>query len=337
MLGRFIDTELSNWYIRRNRARFWKSTDADDKAAAYQTLFCALETIAFLLGPVAPMSADALYLALHPDGGGLDSVHLGDLPESDLSLIDEKLERQMAAILDVVRLGRAAREKAKIGVRRPLPRLVASGPDREALDGLLDDALGREVREELNVKELVVAERSGAYCTVTVKPNLPILGPRYGKQLGKIRSLLAALDDAQIALFETGGEVTLDIDGEAITLQDDDLLVERSGREGYAVAAEGGYMAALDTQITDGLRLEGYAREIINRVQNVRKKSGFEITQRIQLGIWGSPAVVTAAAAHEQRIASEVLASEVTISDAAASGETFVIDDLEVVIAIEPA
>ena len=336
MLGRFIDTELSNWYIRRSRSRFWKSTDAEDKAAAYDTLFGALETIAFLLAPIAPMSADALYLALHPEGSDLDSVHLGDLPEPDPSLINEKLERQMTAILEVVRLGRAAREKEKIGVRRPLPRLVASGPDREALDGLLDDALGKEVKEELNVKELVVAERSGEYCTVTVKPNLPVLGPRYGKQLGKIRGLLAALDDAQIATFEGDGTVTLDVEGEPVALQGDDLLVERSGREGFAVAAEGGYMAALDTQITDALRLEGYAREIINRVQNVRKKSDFEVTQRIQLTLGGSTEIVAAANAHKQRIAAEVLAADVNINDTA-SGETFPIDELEVVISVQPA
>ncbi len=336
MLGRFIDTELSNWYIRRNRARFWKSTDSADKNAAYHALYRALETVSYLLAPIAPMSADALFLALHPAQDDAGSVHLGDLPEVNPELIDERLERQMAAVLEVVRLGRAAREKARIGVRRPLPRLVACGPDQEALAGMLDDALGAEVRSELNVKEVIVAERSGEYCTVSVKPNLPVLGPRFGKQLGKIRGQLQQLDDQAIATFETTGSVTLDVDGETVTLDGDSLLVDRSGREGFAVAAEGGYMAALDIEITDELRLEGYAREIINRVQNLRKKSGFEVTQRVTLSLHGSTDILTAARDHGEHIKAEVLATELVINEGL-EGETFAIDDLEVVIAVQPA
>lgn len=340
-LGRFIDTELSNWYIRRNRARFWKSSDDADKAAAFDTLFSALETVAFLLAPIVPMSADALYLALHPEGTGLASVHLGDLPEANLALIDERLERQMAAILEVVSLGRAAREKARIGIRRPLPRLVASGPDREALDGLLDEALGHEVKDELNVKGLVVAERSGEYCTVTVKPNLPVLGPKFGRDLGKIRGLLGALNEAAIATFETSGTVELELDGRPISLAGDDLLVERSGREGFAVAAEGGYMAALDTAITPELAREGYARELIKRIQAVRKESGYDLSQRIKLGISGSRAIVEAARAHESHISSAVLATELIVVDAATElfkeGEAFAIDEFEATVVTEPA
>ena len=334
-LGRFIDLELSNWYIRRSRARFWKSSDDADKRAAYDTLFRALETVAFLATPIAPLTADALYLALHPQGDALESVHLGELPTVDEQRIDEKLERQMAAVLEVVRLGRAAREKERIGVRRPLPRLVAAGPDKQALEGLLDEALGAEVRSELNVKELVVAERSGEYCTMGIKPNLPVLGPRFGKQLGKLKGLLAALDEDQLAAFEGTGELTLELEGEAISLGGDDLLVERTGREGFAVAAEGGYMAALDIEISDELRLEGYAREIVNRVQNLRKKSGFEVSQRIRLDLDGSDEIVAAARAHESHIASEVLANEVRIEGAEAS-EAFAIDELEVRIAVAP-
>ena len=336
LLGRFIDVELSNWYIRRNRARFWKSTDDADKGLAYSTLYFALDTVAHLLAPIAPLTADALYLALRPQGDGLDSVHLSDLPEPDAAAIDEKLERQMAALLEVVRLGRAAREKAGIGVRRPLPRLIAAGPDREALEGLLDEALGAEVKGELNVKELVVAERSGEYCSLTVKPNLPVLGPRFGKQLGKLKGLLGGLDEGQLAAFETSGELALELEGESITLSGDDLLVERTGREGFAVAAEGGTMAALDTEIDEALRLEGYAREIVNRVQNLRKKSGFEVTQRIRLDLGGSDEIVAAARAHESHIAAEVLASQVAIG-ASAEGESFAIDEHEVSIAVAKA
>ncbi|MAG57016.1 MAG: isoleucine--tRNA ligase [Planctomycetes bacterium] len=341
MLGRFIIDELSNWYIRRNRARFWKSTDASDKAAAYDTLFHALETIAFLLAPIAPMSADALYLALHPRDDGLESVHLGDLPQPDESLIDEVLERRMAAILEVVRLGRAARETARIGVRRPLPRLVASGPDREALDGLLEPELGREVKEELNVKELLVVDKSGEYCTVTLKPNLPVLGPRYGKKLGKIRAQLSSLGDEGIAAFETDGSVTLEVDDASITLGSDDLLVERSGREGFAVAADGGYMAALDTTLTPELISEGLAREVINRVQTQRKQMDLDVTTRIRLAIHGPSEVLDAVRTFEERIGNEVLAVELMISDTAdgvpGDARDAKVDDHDLKIGIAPA
>ena len=338
-LGTFIVDELSNWYIRRNRARFWKSTDPDDKAAAYDTLFQALETVAFLLAPIAPMSADALYLALHPGGEGLDSVHLGDLPESDAALRDTGLERRMAAILEVVSLGRAARESARLRIRQPLPRLIASGPDREALDGLLEDELGREVRDELNVKELVVVDRSGAYCTVTVKPNLPVLGPRLGKHLGAIRKQMGSLTADAISGLEATGRLELELGGETVTLEGDDLIIERTGREGFAVGAARGYMAALDTTLTPDLIQEGLAREVINRVQNVRKKSGFDVTQRIRLGIGGSAPIVAAARAHAERIGSEVLATEVLVGeDSLPDGTThdLEVDDHQLSLTVSP-
>jgi isoleucyl-tRNA synthetase len=313
LLGSFVVDELSNWYIRRNRSRFWKSRDKQDQAAAFDTLHRALETAAFLLAPIAPLSADALYLALQPEGRGLDSVHLGDLPTCDESLVDAALEARMAAILEVVSLGRAAREQAKLKIRQPLARLIASGPDHAALSGLLDEELAREVRDELNVKELVVAQRSGEYCTITIKPNLPVLGPRLGKDLGKAKNALAALTPKQLAEFETSGALELAIDGKAVALAGSDLLVERKGREGYAVAADHGYMAAFDTALTPQLVTEGLARELINRIQNQRKTQGLDVTDRIALAISGPAPILEAARVHQERIASDVLATDLAI------------------------
>ncbi|MFH0945678.1 MAG: isoleucine--tRNA ligase [Planctomycetota bacterium] len=307
-LGLFITDELSNWYIRRNRARFWKLQDPADKAAAYATLFEALETVAFLLAPVAPMSADTLYQALQPEGDGLDSVHLGDLPAADESLIDEQIERRMEAVLAVVALGRAARKESNLKVRQPLKRLIGAGPDRAALDGLLDEDLAREVREELNVKELIVADRAGEYCTVTIKPNLKLLGPKLGKRLPAVRNALMSLDDAAISEFESSGKVVITHEGEEFVLEGEELLIVRSGKAGFAVATGGGYLAALDTELSPELITEGHSREFINRIQNQRKDAGLEVTTRIRLRCAGAPEIMSAVSAWSERINGEVLA-----------------------------
>jgi isoleucyl-tRNA synthetase len=340
LLGDFIVDELSNWYIRRNRARFWKSQDKADKAAAYHTLYTALDVIAHLLAPIAPFSADGLYLALRPDSGEAESVHLSDLPVADESMIDEELERRMAAILQVVKLGRAAREGAGLKIRQPLARLIATGPDKEALSGLTEAELGEQVKDELNVKQLVIADKSGEYSTVIVKPNLPVLGPRHGKNLGQIKKGLQSLDDAALAAFETDGQVQLDVAGEKLSLSGDDLLVDYQGREGFAVSAEGGYLAALDSTLTPELVQEGLAREVINRIQNQRKQEGLEVTTRIRLFVAGDPEVMSAVETHRDRISAEVLATGTEIAadrDALPNGaRDWKVGESEVFVALQP-
>jgi len=340
LLGDFIVDELSNWYIRRNRARFWKSQDKADKAAAYHTLYTALDVIAHLLAPIAPFSADGLYLALRPDSSESESVHLSDLPVADESMIDEELERRMAAILQVVKLGRAAREGAGLKIRQPLARLIATGPDKEALSGLTEAELGEQVKDELNVKQLVIADKSGEYSTVIVKPNLPVLGPRHGKNLGLIKKGLQSLDDAALAAFETDGQVQLDVAGEKLALSGEDLLVEYQGREGFAVSAEGGYLAALDSTLTPELVQEGLAREVINRIQNQRKQEGLEVTTRIRLFVAGDPEVLNAVESHLDRISAEVLATGTEIAanrDALPNGaRDWKVGESEVFVALQP-
>ena len=325
-LGSFITDELSNWYIRRNRARFWKSKDVADKNAAYATLHEALRTTAFLLAPIAPFSAHHLHQELRC-ADGLASVHLGDMPRCDAACIDTVLEHRMAAVMAVVSLGRAARESARLKVRQPLLRLIASGPDLAALQGLKDETLAREVREELNVKELVVAERSGPYCTIQVKPHLPVLGPKLGKRLGALKAALANLSEEQLASLEAQGELVLDLGDGPITFNSAELLVERKGREGFAVASAAGFMAALDTTVTPELECEGLARELINRIQTQRKAMDLKVTTRITLRIGGGTEVLAAVQAHGARIAAETLATE--ISSAAELGPEAVALDLD--------
>jgi isoleucyl-tRNA synthetase len=340
MLGEFIVDELSNWYIRRNRARFWKEKDLNDKYAAYDTLYSSLSVVASLLAPIAPMSADALFLGLNPNDPDCESIHLLDMPTADRSLIDVELEAQMTAVMAVVRLGRAARDQARLKIRQPLPRLIASGPDQRALAGLSDPELGAEVREELNVKALLLVDKSGEYCSVNIKPNLPVLGKQLGKQLQTVKALLQNLDEKAISAFEDTGELHLQLEGKPLILSGDALLVERTGKEGFAVAAEGGYMAALDTTLTPELVQEGLAREFINRIQNHRKKAGLSISTRIQLVVHGEPSLLNALKAHRERVAAEVLATQITIGEGKLPEgeflETYDIDGSKVEVGLIP-
>ena len=184
---------------------------------------------------------------------------------------------------------------------------------KAALAGLLDEDLLAEVLSELNVKSVEIAERSGRWSTTTIRPNLPVLGPRFGKLLGKVRQALGDLDEDAVAAFEETGTLTIDLDGREIELGTEDVLVSRSGKEGYAVAAGGGYVAALDTHITPELEAEGLRRELVNRIQNHRKQEGYEVTTRIRAAISGPADLAQAVKGTEEEIAREVLAIELSM------------------------
>ncbi len=337
LLADLID-EMSNWYIRRNRARFWKSTDPADKAAAYDTLHRTLTTLAFLLAPIAPFSADELYLGLHPAGTGLESVFLGDMPAVDESLIDPALEARMAAVIAVVSLGRSARTTSGLRVRQPLARMIASAPDAAGLAALKDESLAEEIKDELNVKDLVTVDRRAGYVDVSLKPNLPVLGPKLGKRLGKVRALLQAPTQEMIQSVDETGSVTIQVDGEAMTLGPDDLIVECTGKPGFAVAAERGYLAALDTALTDALILEGLAREVLNRLQNARKDANLQVTDRIRIRAHATGQLEAAIATHRTMLESEALAVSITIEPTPPGGAAVLdVDGHPMHLAIEKA
>jgi isoleucyl-tRNA synthetase len=335
-LGDLID-ELSNWYIRRNRARFWKSTDSADKAAAYATLFAALEGVAAMLAPIAPFSADELWVSLHPDTAGA-SVFLSDLPLPDAALVDPALEERMAAALAVVSLGRAARTKAAVKVRQPLGRMISSASSAARLEALRDPALQAEIRDELNVKELVVVDRRAAYADVMLKPNLPALGPRLGKKLGRMREVLKNADLDVAAAIEEGRTVTVEVDGEPVALAPGDVLVECTGKPGYAVAAERGWFVALDVTITEDLALEGLARETLNRIQNARKDLGLAVTDRIRARVFAAGRLAAALPRHAAMLKAEALLSTLEIATSPPAGAIACDVDGEVLhLAIEKA
>ncbi len=331
-IAEFVE-ELSNWYVRLSRRRFW-----DGDRAAFATLrHCLLETAA-LLAPFTPFLADEVHLNLA--GGEAenlgelpDSVHLRDFPEPDEALRDAELERAMEAVRLTVELGRAARAQAKAKVRQPLRRavIVANDAEREAIS-----ARAELVKAELNVKELDFVSEEGELVSYAVKPNYRALGPRFGNRMPQVAAAVAALDPVHVAaVMADGGEVGINVDGDEHTIGTDEVTLSLQPLEGYEVEAEAGHAVALQLELDDELRQEGLAREIVHAVQNARKDAGLEITDRIELKLGGDEELLAAARAHEPYLAGEVLATSVAYD--AADGAAAKIDGRELLIGVSRA
>jgi isoleucyl-tRNA synthetase len=291
--------DLSNWYVRRSRPRFWKAADPH----AHATLHEALATVALLLAPFCPFVADEIYSNLVRDGG---SVHLADWPEVDTTALDPALEAEMAAARQVVTLGRAARTDARIRVRQPLPRALALVPGVTWSDAVRD-----EIASELNVKDVVVVVDLEGLLDVTVVPNFARLGKRLRDRLPRVKELLADADGSAVRrALETEGRYTLDVDGEPVVLDVDDVEVRAAAHEELVVVQDGTLAVALDTTLDDELRLEGTARELVRAINDHRKAIGLDLADRIRVELRGAGTVLDAARRHGEWIAGEVLAIE---------------------------
>jgi isoleucyl-tRNA synthetase len=303
MAGRAIQTfvdELSNWYVRRSRRRFW-----DGDPAAFATLRECLVTVAQLLAPFCPFVADELYDNLD---GAEPSVHLCDFPVAGAR--DAELEQAMDVARQTVRLGLAARAQAKIKVRQPLRAavIVATGRERAAIERLADI-----VRDELNVHELRFVSEADELGQVEIKPNYRTLGPRFGKDMPMVAAAVAGLDPAHVAAaLREGRTVAITVGGNDHELTADDLLISMKPLEGYQVEREGSHAVALEIEIDEPLRVEGWARDIVRAVQNARQAAGLEVSDRILLTLDGDPELISAARAHEAYIAGETLATQVS-------------------------
>jgi isoleucyl-tRNA synthetase len=298
--------DLSNWYVRRSRPRFWKASDPN----AHATLHEALTTIALLLAPFCPFVADDLYANLVPGAG---SVHLADWPDAELTAVDHELEAEMAAARQVVTLGRAARTDAKIRVRQPLPRALVLVPGVE-----WSDAVRNEIASELNVKEVVVVTDLEGLLDVTVSPDFARLGRRLRNKMPRVQQLLAEADGSAVRrALETDGRYTLDVDGEPVELEADDVVVRAAAHEELVVVQDGAVAVALDTTLNDDLRLEGTARELVRALNDHRKAIGLELADRIRVELRATGVVFDAASRHGEWIAGEVLAVEFKPEDGA--------------------
>ena len=280
----FVD-ELSNWYVRRSRERFWVSGMPDDKVAAYMTLYTSLVTLAKAAAPMVPFISEDIYqnLVRTVDKNAPESVHLCDFPTVCESMIDKKLEDDMEFILNVVVLGRSARNGANIKNRQPLSEIYVK-TDREVSDYYRDI-----VEDELNVKKAVFVSDVSAFSSYSFKPQLKTVGPKYGKHLGEIKKTLSELDgNAAMAELEEKGALKFSFGGDDVVLTKDDLLIEVMQKEGYYSVADHGITVALNITLTDALIEEGYVRELISKIQTMRKDAGFDVTDHIMLSVDGN-------------------------------------------------
>ena len=310
MIQEFVCENLSNWYVRLNRKRFWGGGMTEDKLAAYQTLYTCLETVASLSAPFAPFISERIFRDLNAVSGRHEgSVHLAQFPAADPSLADKELEETMSLAQRVSSMVLAVRRKVNIKVRQPLGKILIP---------VLDPAMGRHIEavrplimNEVNVKRIELVAETAGLITKRIKPNFKTLGPKYGKYMKQIAALTAAFTQEQIAAVESAPETTLDLGGERITVTAADFEITSEDMPGWLVTSEGKLTVALDITVTDDLRREGVARELINRIQNIRKDSGFEVTDRIRVEIEAKEAVVGAVAAYADYIGQQTLARDV--------------------------
>ena len=323
MIPEPVCENLSNWYVRLNRKRFWGGGMTEDKLAAYQTLYTCLETVASLSAPFAPFISERIFRDLNAVSGRHEgSVHLAQFPAADPSLADKELEETMSLAQRVSSMVLALRRKVNIKVRQPLGKILIP---------VLDPAMGRHIEavrplimNEVNVKRIELVAETAGLITKRIKPNFKTLGPKYGKYMKQIAALTAAFTQEQIAAVESAPETTLDLGGERITVTAADFEITSEDMPGWLVTSEGKLTVALDITVTDDLRREGVARELINRIQNIRKDSGFEVTDRIRVEIEAKEAVVGAVAAYADYIGQQTLARDVRTA-ALPEGE-FVVD-----------
>jgi len=301
----FIDS-LNNWYIRRSRRRFWKSENDADKSEAYQTLYSVLKTVTLVAAPIIPFITEEIYRNLRTEKEP-ESVHLCEYPVPNRDRRDEELERKMAITRQTVSLGRAIRTMHNLKIRQPLSAIHVVTREEEAKKVLLE--MEDIIRDELNVKEVVLRENEEDLVEYTAKANFRELGPRLGKNMRAVASTIEALDQEGIRRLMDGGVLSLEIDGSAIDITEASVIVQRHEKANLRVLNEGAITVALDPEITEDLKQEGLVRDLIRQVQNLRKESGLEVSDRIILQIQGDEELTTAVRAFDEYLANETLAT----------------------------
>ena len=327
----FVD-EMSNWYVRRSRERFWAKGMEQDKINAYMTLYTALVTICKAAAPMIPFMTEDIYqnLVRSNDANAPESIHLCDFPVVNKDHIDKKLEEDMEDVLDAVVMGRACRNEAAIKNRQPISRMYIKS------DFTLSEFYQEIIEDELNVKEVVFTDDVRDFTSYTFKPQLRTVGPKYGKQLGGIQKHLAALDgNAAMDELNADGALKFDVDGVAVELTKDDLLIDMAQKEGYVSQEDNRMTVVLDTNLTPELVEEGFVYEIISKIQTMRKESGFEVTDHIRVSINGNDKLSEIAQKNKEAISSKVLADELTSGMEYGVSKEWNINGENAVIAVE--
>ena len=327
----FVD-EMSNWYVRRSRERFWAKGMEQDKINAYMTLYTALVTICKAAAPMIPFMTEDIYqnLVRSNDANAPESIHLRDFPVVNKDHIDKKLEEDMEDVLDAVVMGRACRNEAAIKNRQPISRMYIKS------DFTLSEFYQEIIEDELNVKEVVFTDDVRDFTSYTFKPQLRTVGPKYGKQLGGIQKHLAALDgNAAMDELNADGALKFDVDGVAVELTKDDLLIDMAQKEGYVSQEDNRMTVVLDTNLTPELVEEGFVYEIISKIQTMRKESGFEVTDHIRVSINGNDKLSEIAQKNKEAISGKVLADELTSGAEYGVSKEWNINGENAVIAVE--
>lgn len=330
----FVQENLSNWYVRLCRRRFWKGEYGTDKIAAYQTLYTCLETVAKLSAPIAPFFMEQLFKDLNraTNKENAESVHLANFPVSVENFVNKSLESKMMKAQTVSSLVLSLRKKEMIKVRQPLQRVMI--PVLDEVSKAEINAVSDLIKAEVNVKEVQLIDDASGVLVKQIKPNFKALGPRFGKDMGLISKEIQNFTQEQINKIEREGALTLDISGKSINLTTEDVEISSQDIPGWLVANANGITVALDITLTDELRNEGIARELVNRIQNIRKDSGFEVTDKIKVQLESEPIIEAAVKANEGYIKSETLTNELVFVSKIDNGTEIEFDDLKTVVLI---
>ncbi|MCC8154969.1 MAG: isoleucine--tRNA ligase [Tannerellaceae bacterium] len=334
-ISEFVNDNLSNWYVRLNRRRFWGGGMTQDKLSAFQTLYTCLETVAKLMAPIAPFYADQLFMDLVRVTGreAVESVHLSNFPAADESVIDKVLEERMKIAQDISSMILALRRKVNIKVRQPLQTIMV--PVTDASQQANIEAVKGLILNEVNVKELKFVDNSEGILVKRIKPDFKKLGPRFGKIMKQLAVAVQQMEQAEILAFEANGNHTMNIDGQEVVIELADVEVISEDIPGWLVANEGRLTVALDITVTDELRKEGLARELVNRIQNLRKSSGLEITDKINITILSTEEMDEAINEYKDYIANQVLAENIDLTDAISDATALDFEDFKLSVTIE--
>jgi isoleucyl-tRNA synthetase len=340
LIQEFVDEHLSNWYVRLCRRRFWKGDYTDDKISAYQTLYRCLEVISQISAPIAPFFSDRLFTDLNKVSlrFDVDSVHLTDFPKADESSIDRDLEERMQLAQKISSLVLGLRKKVNIRVRQPLQKIMVPVLDekfRQQLSGV-----EQLILSEVNVKELEYLTETAGVLVKKIKPNFKTLGPKHGKLMKQISAAIVAFSQEEIAIIEEQGSYTIEVDNQPIVLETGDVEILSEDIPGWLVATEGRITVALDITLTEELKQEGIARELINRIQNLRKEKGFEVTDKIELSVQKHSQITDAILNNNEYICSETLAVKLNYADVVEDTskiEVDIADDIKTFVSVQKA
>nr|WP_297782686.1 isoleucine--tRNA ligase [uncultured Allomuricauda sp.] len=335
MISDYVQENLSNWYVRLSRRRFWKGDYQKDKISAYQTLYTCLSTVAKLSAPIAPFFMDQLYKDLDATTKkeGFESVHLAEFPVFDANMVNKDLERKMQLAQKISSLVLSIRQKEKIKVRQPLQKIMIPVLDDEQRNDI--EAVSNLVKSEVNVKEIEMLDDASGVLVKQIKPNFKVLGPKFGKDMKAIAAGVSKLGQEDIQKIEREGEILLQLENKTVNLQLTDVEISSQDIEGWLVASSGALTVALDVTIDETLRKEGIARELVNRIQNLRKESGFEVTDKIDIKILKDGLVENAVSSNEDYIKTETLTAELNFEEKLEEGIEIAFDEVNTKLFIQ--